>query len=201
MAATHFMTRGCASAARGETLRYDVGTENCENRRGQRKGMPFESLWPVLLGNRVVASVALVIALLALRYVVARVIRGKEEILSGERRAWLARVRNLAVIIAAIGLVLIWLPALHTFALSITAFAVALVIATKELILCLSGTVLRTLNRPFEVGKQRVVITLFCPTPEAFQMERAVSAVVLGEYWRRRNGAAAPSTHTPQEKP
>ncbi|MDZ7811402.1 MAG: hypothetical protein U5L11_16870 [Arhodomonas sp.] len=48
--------------------------------------MPFESLWPVLLGNRVVASVTLVIALLALRYVVARVIRGKEEILSGERR-------------------------------------------------------------------------------------------------------------------
>ncbi|MDZ7811405.1 MAG: hypothetical protein U5L11_16890 [Arhodomonas sp.] len=52
-----------------------------------------------------------------------------------------------------------------------------------------------------EIGKQRVVITLFCPTSEAFQMERAVSAVVLGEYWRRRNGVAAPSTHTPQEKP
>ncbi|MDZ7811403.1 MAG: hypothetical protein U5L11_16880 [Arhodomonas sp.] len=60
-------------------------------------------------------------------------------------------MRNLAVIIAAIGLVLIWLPALHTFALSITAFAVALVIATKELILA-SGTVLRTLSRPFEIG-------------------------------------------------
>ncbi|WP_440997849.1 mechanosensitive ion channel family protein [Arhodomonas sp. SL1] len=289
--------------------------------------MPFESLWPVLLGNRVVASVALVIALLALRYVLARVIRGKEEILSGDRRAWLARVRNLAVIVAAIGLVLIWLPALHTFALSITAFAVALVIATKELILCLSGTVLRTLNRPFEIGdwveigalrgevmdtsilattlqeiggpvghyeysgktitvpnsiflttpvqnqnffrkwvflhvetvlepdvdmlgafedietaverlfephaelaqrytqvirrrsgveiaepqprvklttteigKQRMVVTLFCPTPEAFQMERAVSAVVLGEYWRRRSGVDAASARTPQGK-
>jgi small-conductance mechanosensitive channel len=114
--------------------------------------MPWDPLWLALLGNRVLGSVALVAAVIALRFLAGRLIRGREEILSDHRRAWLARTRNVSVIVAIAGLGLIWLPSLHAFALSITAFAVALVIATKELILCLSGTVLRVINQPFEIG-------------------------------------------------
>lgn len=283
--------------------------------------MPLDSFWPALIGNRVLSSVALIAAMVALRYLAARVIRGNEVILSGDRRAWLARIRNASVILAVVGLVLIWLPSLHTFALSVTAFALALVIATKELILCLSGTVLRAINRPFEIGdwveigslrgevvdetilatrlqeiggpvgrfeysgktitvpnsiflttpvqnqqffrkwvflevatvlepdvdmtralpaietgvaglsaphaelgqrytaliekrsgvdiaepqprvslatteigKQRVVVTLFCPTPEAFEMERAINTLVLEQYWKRRRPPAPETT-------
>lgn len=114
--------------------------------------MPEESFWAELLSNRVVSSIALVAVIATLRILAVRVIRGHKEILSDHRRAWLARIRNATVIFALAGLVLIWLPSLHAFALSITAFAVALVIATKELILCLSGTVLRIVNQPFEIG-------------------------------------------------
>ncbi len=114
--------------------------------------MPEDSFWVELLSNRGVSSVALVAVLVALRILAVRVIRGRKEILSDHRRAWLARTRNATVVLALAGLVLIWLPSLHAFALSITAFAVALVIATKELILCLSGTVLRVVNQPFEIG-------------------------------------------------
>ena len=114
--------------------------------------MPEDSFWLELLSNRLVSSVALVAILITLRILAVRVIRGRQEILSDYRRAWLARIRNVAVILALLGLALIWLPSLHAFALSITAFAVALVIATKELILCLSGTVLRIVNQPFEIG-------------------------------------------------
>jgi len=286
--------------------------------------MSLESFWPALIGNRMLSSVALILAMVALRYVAARIIRRDQVILSGDRRAWLARIRNASVILAAVGLVLIWLPSLHTFALSITAVALALVVATKELILCLSGTVLRAINRPFEIGdwveigalrgevvdqtilatrlqeiggpvghyeysgktitvpnslllttpvqnqqffrkwlflevetvlepdvdmtlalpeieaeaqrlfaphaelaqrytaliekrsgidiaepqprvslattdigKQRVVVTLFCPTPSAFEMERAINTVVLEQYWRRRRGSA-PAAQAPQ---
>ena len=114
--------------------------------------MPEDSFWMELLSNRGVSSVALVAVLFTLRILAVRVIRGRKEILSDYRRAWLARIRNTTVVLALTGLVLIWLPSLHAFALSITAFAVALVIATKELILCLSGTVLRVVNQPFEIG-------------------------------------------------
>jgi len=114
--------------------------------------MPEASFWVELLSNRGVSSLALVAVLVTLRILAVRVIRGRKEILSDSRRAWLARIRNATVVFALAGLVLIWLPSLHTFALSLTAFAVALVIATKELILCLSGTVLRVVNQPFEIG-------------------------------------------------
>ncbi|QNI01791.1 mechanosensitive ion channel [Halomonas sp. SH5A2] len=114
--------------------------------------MPEDYFWMELLGNRGVSSVALVAILVTLRILAVRVIRGRKEILSDYRRAWLARIRNATVILTILGLALIWLPSLHAFALSITAFAVALVIATKELILCLSGTVLRIVNQPFEIG-------------------------------------------------
>lgn len=114
--------------------------------------MSLNSLWPDLLGNRALSSLALIAAVILVRRLAPRLIRGKEVIISDQRRAWLSRIRNAAVVVGVIGLMLIWLPALHTFALSITAFAVALVIATKELILCLSGTVLRALNAPFEIG-------------------------------------------------
>ncbi|MGS2743285.1 mechanosensitive ion channel family protein [Halomonas sp. LS-001] len=114
--------------------------------------MPENSFWMELLGNRGVSSVALVCIVALFRILAVRVIRGHKELLSDYRRVWLARIRNATVVLILVGLVLIWLPSLHAFALSITAFAVALVIATKELILCLSGTVLRVVNQPFEIG-------------------------------------------------
>jgi len=47
---------------------------------------------------------------------------------------------------------MIWAPQLHTFALSLAAFAVALVVATKEMILCLTGSLLRISTRTYKVG-------------------------------------------------
>jgi len=67
-------------------------------------------------------------------------------------RRWTARLRNVLILVAIVGLVMIWAPQLRTFALSLTAFAVASVIAMKELIMCFSGSALRTLSRAYSVG-------------------------------------------------
>ncbi len=51
-----------------------------------------------------------------------------------------------------IGLIMIWATPLRTLAVSFIALAVAVVIATKELILCVSGSVVRATSKSYAVG-------------------------------------------------
>src|SRR5690606_24022236 len=60
--------------------------------------------------------------------------------------------RNGLVLLLLLGLVMVWGEELRTIALSIVAIAVAFVVATKELILCLMGTIVKTVTRPFNIG-------------------------------------------------
>ncbi|SMQ74777.1 Mechanosensitive ion channel [Altererythrobacter xiamenensis] len=98
------------------------------------------------------ASASLLLVLLAARLIAGRTLRRRDDLTEQVARRWTANFRNLLLLIAVIGLVMIWAPQLRTFALSLTAVAVAIVVATKELILCLSGAALRTFTRAFSVG-------------------------------------------------
>ena len=69
-----------------------------------------------------------------------------------KRRKWLIQIRNLSVILFILGTGLIWGTELKTFAISIAAIAAAFVLATKELILCVSGGVLKVSNDLFGIG-------------------------------------------------
>jgi small-conductance mechanosensitive channel len=100
----------------------------------------------------IIASAILILVVLLLRYLVQRLINQYTREGSRERRRWQAAARNTSFTVLAIGLVLIWAAALTTFALSLTAFVVAIVLATKELILCLGGAVIRTTLDGFDVG-------------------------------------------------
>lgn len=98
------------------------------------------------------ASAALLLVLLAARLIAGRTLRNRENLTDQATRRWTANVRNFLILIAVAGLFLIWAPQLRAFALSLTAVAIAIVVATKELILCLSGAALRTFTRAFSVG-------------------------------------------------
>lgn len=98
------------------------------------------------------ATVILVAAIVGLRLAVTAAIRRGAETLDDNQRRWLSATNNLSMVFMAVGLLLIWMPALSTFALSLTAFAVAIVLATKEFLLCLVGMLYRTAAEPFEVG-------------------------------------------------
>ncbi|MEI4261576.1 mechanosensitive ion channel domain-containing protein [Roseovarius sp. D0-M9] len=98
------------------------------------------------------ASLLLFVVLWIIRKIAVGVIRARAELPPHDQRRLLATSRNVFLFLVLVGLVLIWAPQLRTFALSLTAVAVAIVVATKELILCLSGSVLRATSRAFGVG-------------------------------------------------
>ncbi len=68
------------------------------------------------------------------------------------QRRWSVSIRNALLLIFILGMISIWAPRLQTFAVSIFAVAVALVLATKELIACLSGSGLRMLTKAYSLG-------------------------------------------------
>ena len=115
----------------------------------------FSSLdWKDLFSaSSIFTSLILIVSIIIPRAFLIRYVRKDDEILGKEQRRWIIRIKNTAAILIIIGLVLIWAPQLHTFAISIAAFAVALVVATKEMILCLTGAIMRATSQPFKVGE------------------------------------------------
>ncbi len=109
--------------------------------------------WGALLSfGSIFTSVLLIITVVVTRGFLIRRVRKDSEVLAKDQRRWIIRIKNTAAIVTLLGLVLIWAPQLHTFAISIAAFAVALVVATKEMILCLTGAIMRATSQPFKVG-------------------------------------------------
>ena len=105
----------------------------------------------LLVGGLVTTAVALT-AILSLRLFLIRLIKGKADVLGQDQRRWLNRANNGTTILVLVCLVFIWAPQLQTFALSLTAVAVAIVLTTKELLMCLTGGFLRATTKPFDVG-------------------------------------------------
>ena len=96
-------------------------------------------------------TLALMVVVLVMRALLSKVIRSS--IQSTElRRKWLVQTRNGLILLFLLGLVLIWGEELRTLALSIVAIAVAFVVATKELILCFMGSLVKGGARSFDIG-------------------------------------------------
>jgi small-conductance mechanosensitive channel len=98
------------------------------------------------------ASILLFLVLWISRMIVVQLVRIRTDLPPYVLRRWIVSSRNVVLFLLLIGLVLIWAPQLRTFALSLAAVAVAIVVATKELILCVSGALLRASTRAFTVG-------------------------------------------------
>ncbi len=113
--------------------------------------LPSEIIVSHSLIGLMVSSSILIIVVLVLRALSARFIKQKIE--SYElRRRWLVQSRNGLILLMALGLIFIWGQELRTLALSVVAIAVAFVVATKELILCVMGSILKTGAGSFTVG-------------------------------------------------
>ena len=67
-------------------------------------------------------------------------------------RQQLVLVKNIIILSAVIMIVIIWATKIAGVAISLSAFAVAVVLSTKELIMCITGYMMFVMSRPFNVG-------------------------------------------------
>jgi small-conductance mechanosensitive channel len=100
----------------------------------------------------IVASGLIIVAVLTVRWFVIRAIRKNSETLTADQRKWISTTQNGAMVLIIVGLLIVWALELSQVALSLAAFSVAIVIGSKELIMCLTGGLYRTATNPFEVG-------------------------------------------------
>lgn len=111
----------------------------------------FPAVEPTLLYD-ILKSLLLLGVVLAFRTVLVRSIAKNPHLTLEAKRRWVVTIRNTAALVFLTGLAFMWLNELQTFAVSLVAIAAALVLATKELILCWSGAALRVGGKVYSVG-------------------------------------------------
>lgn len=104
------------------------------------------------LPNKAIGSLVFILLIIGIRLLLVKWLSRKDKLPAEQRRRWLVRSRNLLFLAALAGLIFIWVYELKTLAVSLLAIAVALVLATKELILCFSGSVLRNATSAYDLG-------------------------------------------------
>lgn len=102
--------------------------------------------------NKLIASVLFVVAVVLLRWIIVRYIQKKQfsdqELVSH----WLNTITNVAQLIVAVGLIIIWLSELQYAMFSVAAFIVAIVIAMREFIQNFLGSLYLASTRTFSIG-------------------------------------------------
>ena len=109
----------------------------------------FKSIETVILEN-IVLSVLVVGSAFALRWAVEFAAVRKASGVEARRRRF--AIRSVANILLALALLALWMSQIQTVVFSLAAVMVALVIATKELIMCAAGAILRFGGHLFRVG-------------------------------------------------
>lgn len=99
-----------------------------------------------------IATLVWVIGIVLIRRYLKRALRTNEKLDVDRKRRRLNTVDNVFNLVMFVGLVLIWATELQNIAISIAAFMVALVIATKEFISCIVGAFYKASTRPYQVG-------------------------------------------------
>jgi small-conductance mechanosensitive channel len=101
--------------------------------------------------HKVLASIVLIVLAFVLRATLTHAVL-RQVADPALRRRWIVSIRNTVVLLLVFAFAAIWLDALRNFGIGIAAVAVAFVIATKEFIMCISGSILRAATNAYTVG-------------------------------------------------
>lgn len=108
----------------------------------------MENFWT----SHLIFSLLAVVIIVLIRIVLVRSVRSSRIHSNDLKRRILQWIRFWSTVLAIIALGVIWSTEIKTFAFGILTFMVALVIATKELITCLTGGIMKITSSPFAIG-------------------------------------------------
>lgn len=156
----------------------------------------LELLFVYLMAHKLLLSVLGIVFVLILRRLTITQIRGDSNFLSAEQRKWISRTKNGAFTLVLLTLFILWQSEISEFALSLTAIAVAVVVASKEIILCFTGSIQRASSRSFRIGDWIEVGTLCGEVIEHNLMATMIQEIDLhhGQYHYTGKTATIPNS-------
>lgn len=104
------------------------------------------------LQHPVILSIAVVATALFARLIIKWVVKKKAEDIETDKRVISQTAKHFIHFVSVVLLLVIWSAEIQNFALSVAAFAVAIVLATREFITCVIGFVYLITTRPFKTG-------------------------------------------------
>lgn len=110
------------------------------------------NLFFALLNHKVVITLLVTFFALASKYLLVKIVRKRARSKGKDKRDLVNNIKNFLNFILIVLLLSIWAGELQKFAFSIAAFAVAIVLATREFIQCVIGFFYLASSRPFRIG-------------------------------------------------
>ena len=105
------------------------------------------------VSEEIIKSALMIVAVIAGRSILLSAhFRSHPDLSIDNKRRSLVVSRNITMLLLFFGLAMIWAAQIQTLALSMFAVAAAIVVATKELIMCLSGSILRSVTKQYSIG-------------------------------------------------
>ncbi len=109
-------------------------------------------MFEMIINHRLTISVIVIAVALLIKYFLVKFIRARAKKRKLDKRYLVSHIKNFINFTLVIVLLSFWAHEIQNFALSIAAFAVAIVLATREFIQCIIGFFYLMSTRPFRIG-------------------------------------------------
>ncbi|ADD68706.1 MscS Mechanosensitive ion channel [Denitrovibrio acetiphilus DSM 12809] len=101
---------------------------------------------------RIASTIITIAIIILLRNISLKMIKNRDFHHKEAKMRAMVYTRKFFMLLVILTVAFIWLSHIKDFALSITALAVAIVLATKELILCVTGGMIRNYSQSYRIG-------------------------------------------------
>ncbi|GGP76000.1 mechanosensitive ion channel protein MscS [Shewanella ulleungensis] len=149
-----------------------------------------------LLEHKLLFTALIIVLISLIKQFIISTIRGDVAFLSDVQRKWMSRTKNGIFILTIMVLFMLWQAEVSKFALSVTAIAIAFVIASKEIILCFTGSIQRASSRSFVIGDWIEVGNIYGQVIEHNLMATVIQEIDLenGQYHFTGKTATLPNS-------